>query len=824
MAPKPGRLKSLEKEFDRMERKLGTPRLEMNRTETRGQRLWRELLERWGEEPISLERAKLVTASYKETQGLPLPIRRAKAFEKIVTEIPIYIDDDQLLAGDFASRKMAAEWHPELTVDWVFKELEEGIFPYKLREEELTTVREICDFWKETAMKESFFRYLGPEETSKLFTYNEEGSWVFAASVEAQTEKGWYVPDYPKAIRIGLSGILAEVEDELQRTRPLDDQSLAKIIFLQSLVIMLKAGVRYGKRYAALARDLAKRSAGQRKEELERIAGICEWVPEKPARNFREALQTMWFCHLLIYWDVRGTGISPGRVDQYLYPYYKKDVEQGELEREDAIELLECFRVKMSALRHFYTACVRETSAGEVQFHNCTLGGQTADGRDATNELSFLWLEAAERTRTPHPTLSIRWHENISPEFAMKGAEVCKLGLGFPAWFGDKTSIEYLVNMGIGLEEARDYALAGCVLHVIPHKTAATWPTVYNVPKLLELTLHNGVDPQTGKQVGLATGSLDSYSSYESLRDAFKKQVAYFLAYSTNYLNKVRLFRAANLPDLFASCLVDDCIKRGQSVVGGGPRYQRGSMYMLPIGVVDVADSLAAIKKYVYEQKSLSKKELMQSLEANFEGKEDIRQRLLSAPKYGNDDDYVDSIVADIYSWLHEIVSEVDAPYGTKYVLAPHNLSFHGATGRRVGALPSGRLAGVSLADGAVSPCQGADRKGPTAVINSAGKIDHVPIFGTLFNMKFHPSALRTSEDLTKFLALLKTYFDNYGGKHLQFNVIDKETLLDARAHPERYRDLVVRVSGYSALWVDLDDKIQEEIIARTEQACSDLP
>jgi pyruvate-formate lyase len=247
-------------------------------------------------------------------------------------------------------------------------------------------------------------------------------------------------------------------------------------------------------------------------------------------------------------------------------------------------------------------------------------------------------------------------------------------------------------------------------------------------------------------------------------------------------------------------------------------------MYMLPIGVVDVADSLAAIKKYVYEQKSLSKKELMQSLEANFEGKEDIRQRLLSAPKYGNDDDYVDSIVADIYSWLHEIVSEVDAPYGTKYVLAPHNLSFHGATGRRVGALPSGRLAGVSLADGAVSPCQGADRKGPTAVINSAGKIDHVPIFGTLFNMKFHPSALRTSEDLTKFLALLKTYFDNYGGKHLQFNVIDKETLLDAQAHPERYRDLVVRVSGYSALWVDLDDKIQEEIIARTEQACSDLP
>ena len=251
-----------------MERNLGIQRPEMNRTETRGQRLWRELLERCGEEPISLERAKLVTASYKETQGLPLPVRRAKAFEKIVTEIPIYLEDGQLLAGDFASRRMAAEWHPELTVDWVFKEIKEGIFPYKLREEELTTVREICDFWKEIAMKESFFRYLGPEETSKLFTFNEEGSWVFAASVEAQTEKGWYVPDYPKAIRIGLSGILAEVEAELQRTRALDDQSLAKIVFLQALVIMLKAGIRYGKRYAALARDLAKRSGGKRKKEL----------------------------------------------------------------------------------------------------------------------------------------------------------------------------------------------------------------------------------------------------------------------------------------------------------------------------------------------------------------------------------------------------------------------------------------------------------------------------------------------------------------------------------------------------------------------------
>jgi len=790
---------------------------EVNSSETRGQRLWNVLRERRDTEPLSLERARLVTASYKETQGLPMPIRRAKAFEKIVTEIPIYIDADQLLVGDFASRSMAAEWHPEFTVEWVLKELNDGTWPYKLREEELSTLREICDYWKDKAFKESFFRYLGVEQVKMIQNFNEHGSWVFAAFVEAQTEKGWSVPNYPKAITLGFSGILAEVEAELRGTRPLDDESFAKTFFLEALVIMLKAGIRYGKRYAALARDLAKRATGKRKQELERIATICDWIPENPARSFYEALQSMWFCHVLIYLDTMATAIAPGRVDQYLYPYYNEDVQKGELSKEETIELLECFRVKMSALRTFHTSYIRETATGETQFHNCTLGGQTTDGKDAANELSHLWLEAAARTRTPHPTLSIRWHENLSTEFALKGAELCRVGLGFPAWFGDKASIEYLVNMGAPLEEARDYAIAGCVLHDIPYKTAEKWPSVMNMPKVLEITLNNGIDPRLGKQVGLMTGSLVDYQTYEALCEAFKNQVKYFLTHSTNYLNKVRLFRAVYLPDLFCSCFFDDCIKRGQSVIGGGAHYQQGSMYMLPIGVVDVADSLAAVKKYIYEEGSLSKEELMRSLEVNFEGKEDIRQRLLSAPKYGNDDDYVDHIVADIYRWLYEMVSEIDAPYRAKYALAPHNLSFHGATGRRVGALPSGRLAGVSVADGAVSPCQGADRKGPTAVINSAGKIDHVPIYGTLFNMKFHPSALKTRDDLIKLLALIRTYFDSYSGKHIQFNVVDRKTLLDAQAHPDRYRNLVVRVSGYSALWVELDTKIQNEIMARTE-------
>jgi pyruvate-formate lyase len=527
----------------------------------------------------------------------------------------------------------------------------------------------------------------------------------------------------------------------------------------------------------------------------------------------------MWFCHVLNFWDTRTVGVSPGRVDQYFYPYYQKDRETGRMTREEAVELLECFRVKLGALRNFDVAHVREATSGETQFHNCTLGGQTSDGKDATNELSFLWLEAAERTRTPHPTLSIRWHENLSPEFALKAAQVCSLGMGYPAWFGDRASISYLMAKGATLEEARDYAIAGCVLHVIPHKTAATWPTVVSMAKIFEITLYNGFDPGVGKQVGPETGHFEDSNTFEDLYNAFKAQVKYFLARSTSYLNRVRLFRADKLPDLFVSSFFDDCIKKGESVIAGGARYQYGSMYLIPVGVVDVGDSLAAIKKCVFEDHSIAKKELIDALRANFEGKDNIRRQLLAVSKFGNDNDYVDSIVADLYAWLTITMNNIEGPYGSRYENAPHSLSFHGAAGRKVGALPSGRFANISLADGAVSPCQGADQAGPTAVIKSAGKIDHAPIFGTLFNMKFHPSALKSKDDIMKFLALVKVYFEVYGGKHLQFNVVDRKTLIEAQENPQSNRNLVVRVAGYSAHWVELDRKIQNEIIARTEHS-----
>lgn len=783
---------------------------------TRGQRIWERVRSLRDNAEVSLNRALLVTKAYKETEGQPKILRRAKAHEKIVTELPIYIDDEQLLVGDFASKPMAFEWWPELTVKWVGEALKSGNFPYNIEPDKIPQMKEIVEYWKDREAKESFMTYIGEDMRNSLHAMNENGSLAFFSEMEAQTEKGWHVPNYPKVMKIGLTGIIKEIDEELSKTELLDNDSYRKINLLRAMKISCQAGISYAKRYAALAKELTAKSDGQRKKELEKIADICNWVLEKPARNFHDAMQTMLFCHLLIFWDVRLSGISFGRVDQFLYPYYKQDIENGTLTREEALELLECFRVKLSSMRQFDGRIAKEARSGETQFHNVTLGGQLVDGTDAVNEMSFLWIEAAVRVRTPHPTLTIRWHQGLNPDFALKAAELNRLGLGFPAWYCDETSIDYLKDRGVSHEDAMNYVVSGCVLQSIPHKSASHWPAIVNLPKVLEITMNNGIDPGLGTKIGLEIGHLNDFKTFDDLWEAFKKQVAFFTNFSKNYLNQVRVFRAHELPNLFISALFDDCIQRGDSVFGAGAHYQQSSMYMLPVGVVDVGDSLAAIKKYIYEEGSIGKDELLEALKVNFVGKEGLREKLLKAPKFGNDIEYVDFIVRDIYTFLLELMNSIKASYGSVYEVAPHSLSFHGAAGRKVGALPSGRLAGVALADGACSPAQGQDINGPTAVINSAGRIDHTPLYGTLFNMKFHPSALKTKEDLEKFLSFIKTYFGTLKGKHIQFNVVDRETLLDAQKHPERHRNLIVRVAGYSALWVELDEKIQNEILART--------
>lgn len=777
---------------------------------TRGQMLWQRMLEYRQSAKLSLARAKLLTASYRETAGQTPPLRRAKAFEKIATQIPIFLEEGDLLAGSFSARPMFFEWYPEFTVDQEMdakgldKMLAEGD-----TEEELL---EIIHYFKDRCLHSSFLSWIDEEDKRIIAEACEKGGWVYRAQ-NMSVDRGYHAANHEKAIQKGFLGVLAEVQEELRNTPIQDEESYRKANFLRGLEIVLKAGMRYAERYAALARELAPRVNGQRRKELERLADICGWVPANPARSFYEAVQTSCFLHILMHLESRAQE-SPGRMDQYLYPYYAHDIAKGLLTKEEALEILECFRVKLSTLRLFNTSLLNEVLSGEAQYHNITLGGQTPDGEDATNELSSLFLEAALRTRTPHPTLSIRWHEKLSEDFAMQGLELVRRGLGYPAFFNDNSSIPWLVERGVSLEVARDYCLSGCVQHTIPGQTSPLEAFFFNLPKCLELALYDGVDPLTGKQVGPQTGQFSSFNTFDDFTAAFKKQVKYFSEQGAVLINKQRVARVDIAPTMLSSAFIEDCIERGKSCLGDGARYV--VIGQVGVGMIDVADSLAAMKKVVFEENFAGKQELLEALTANFEGKEGLRKRLLKAPKYGNDDDYVDTIAAELYNWWQKMVSELDAPYGLKYIPTPYSISLHGAFGKRVGALPNGRFAKVPLADGSVSPSPGADARGPTAVLNSAGKIHQLPLFGTLLNMKFHPSALKSQEDLKKLLALIKTYF-GYEGKHVQFNVVDSKTLREAQNRPELHRNLIVRVAGYSALFTELHRSIQDEIISRTE-------
>jgi len=786
---------------------------------SRGQKIWARMLEARDRAGVSLARAKSVTASWKETDGLPIPIRRAKAFEKIVTEIPIHIDDEQLLVGDFAAKPMWAEWYPEFSASWVLKDIdsEEALKVFRAQEANSVELREIAEYWRDKCVENAFFSYISPEKRETWINMGEDNCYIHRYLAFLDRLGGYHIVNYVKVIRKGFLGILTEVEEELQATVIEDDESLQKVNFLKACAIVLKAGIQYAKRYAFLARELAKTAEGKRRSELRKIADICEWVPANPARSFHEAIQALWFVHALIYLETRAEGESPGRIDQYLYPYFKRDIEEGKLTEEETIELLECLRIKMSCLRQFSNKYFFEGTSGEAQFHNVTLGGQTPDGKDATNELSYLILEAALRTRTPHPTLSIRVHDNLSEDFALKGIGLAATGVGFPAFFNDNSHIPFVMEMGATLEEARGYAIGGCVAPQIPGKVGPGQPITFHLAKCLELALHNGFDPYiVGKQVGPATGKFEDFKTFDEVVDAFKEQVKYFSLEGATVMNLERLLREQMICPIFNDVLIDDCIKRGKSSLGEGARYTIN--YHNGRTMIDVADSLAAIKKCVFEDGLISKQELIDALDNNFEGKEEVRKLLLSAPKYGNDDDYVDNIASDLYRWWQKMATELDAAYGSKYLACAYSVGGHVPAGERTGALPSGRLAGRPLADGSVSPSQGADTKGPTAVINSCSKIDQSHILGTLLNMKFQATTLKTKEDRKKLLALIKTYFDG-GGKHIQFNTVDRATLLDAQIHPELHRNLIVRVSGYSAFFTELSHGIQDEIIARTEHS-----
>jgi formate C-acetyltransferase len=761
------------------------------------------------------ERVRFLAEAYQENEGKPPITIRARVYEKFLKGMSLNIDENPIV-GNLSRHRVGMVPYPEYSCNWMKKELEAitafGKAPISEQDQELLI--EAAAYWKNRCTY-PLTQEIHADKYNGEPTRNElqfaAGVWIIPVGVPP----GRISVDYGKVLNKGLNGVIAEAQQQLNILPIGTSEALSKKDFLEAVIISCNAVIALANRYADLAADMAqKESDPARKKELEDISQICRWVPANPARTFREAIQSFWFTHLAVHMELNSSGISPGRFPQYMYPFYKKDMEEGRITREEVIELLELLFIKFTEIIRFWAQSFFAKDMGNL-LQNISLGGLTPDGQDATNEMDYLMIEAQRRVRMIQPNLSILYHDKLPEELLLKATELVRTGLGMPSFFNADLNIESLVRYGASLEDARNQCQIGCVERGFSHGAGPMLGGAINMPKMLELALHDGKDTVSGKQAGLHTGSPEKFVSFQELSDAIKKQLQHFMPRYTDYEYTSHAINAQYFPTPFVSALVDDCIKKGLDVNSGGARYYMAGFG--PVGIVDLGDSLAAIKKYVFEEKRLTIGELSKALEANFEGYEEIHKLLLNAPKYGNEDDYVDNLVREWYDIFYDEQRKLKDHLGQPLIPFAISVSWHGPLGAKTGALPSGRKAGMPLADGSVSASQGCDKNGPTALMKSASKaIDTVKYFSSLLNMKFHPSPLSKTEGLIKLIALIKTYM-HLGGHHVQFNVVNVETLKDAQIHPENYKDLIVRVAGFSAYFIHLDPVIQNEIISRTE-------
>jgi formate C-acetyltransferase len=622
--------------------------------------------------------------------------------------------------------------------------------------------------------------------------------------------------DYAKVLNHGLNSVLAEAEAEMAMLDVTNPEHLKTRHFLRAVVIANTAVIHFAERFAVEAERLASVEGDPvREAELKEIARICRKVPAFPAETFWEALQSFWFIQLAIQLESNGHSISPMRFDQYIYPFYKAS--EDRMSMDDMQELLDLLWVKFNEINKVRDEGSTKAFGGYPMFQNLIVGGQTRDGMDATNELSYMCLQATANTKLYQPSISIRIHDNTPDSLYIKALDVSRIGLGMPAYYSDRVIIPGLLSRGLTREDARDYGIIGCVEPQVGGKTEG-WhdAAFFNMAKVLELALYDGVDPATGNQLGPRTGMLTSFASFDDVMEAYRQQMQYFVKLLVVSDNAVDLAHGMRAPLPFLSSLVADCIVEGKSLQEGGAHYN----FTGPqgVGVANVGDSLAALKKLVFTDKAVTLGEMKELLDTNFEGKEDLRQMLLNrAPKYGNDNDYADELAREGALIYCDEVEKYRNPRGGQFQPGLYPVSANVPLGTVVGAMPDGRLAGTPLADG-VSPVSGRDNLGPTAAVKSVAKLDHqIASNGTLLNQKFHPNALKDEAGLRNLMAVTETLFTQ-GGLHVQYNVVSRETLLDAQEHPENYRGLVVRVAGYSAFFTALDPALQNDIIARTEQ------
>jgi formate C-acetyltransferase len=775
--------------------------------------------------PVCIEKLRIALRTMAETEGESTILRRAKVFANVLREIPIFIEEDTLIAGNGASKPMGMEIDPEYFL-WSQGEIDalkrEGFLISHEDEQELQKLNAarksktlIGSMGEAVAHDERLLAFLRLGIILPPWKSAKEGSGGGYAQSGLGLGPGFFLMavDFPKVLNVGLAGLIAEAETELKKLRHSGEDSLARLRYLQAVVLMHRAVMDFAVRYADLAARMAETEARPaRKRELQLMAEMCRRVPANPARTFRDALQSFWFVFLMIN---PSPTAAAGRFDQYMYPFYQADKAAGRITDEEVLELLECLRVKDMHLNRLSGERNRKKNAGLAKWHNWTIGGTTSDGGDATNELTYLLLEAARETRLPHHTLTLRVHEGTPEKLMIKALEVVKTGIGMPAFVGDRSYTAFFMRDGVPLEEAREYVITGCLDANLPGRSRTVAIGMFIVPLVFDIFLHNGTDPGTGVRVGIETGEIESFADYDQFSAAFKRQLRYFMEIAAEKDNLELLIERELFPDAFRSSLMQDGIATGKDLLSRTMPFENGAV-LNPVGMINVADSMAAVKKLVYEDKKVAMGDLKRALDLDWKGCESLRKMCLEAPKYGNGDAYVDVIAADLYEFWVTTANSFPTAFGGTHKATAISITSHQPGGALTGATPDGRRAHEVCADGTVSPMQGRDTHGPTAVMRSALRIDQDPYQATLMNMKFHPSVLQSDEDLQKLSALIKTYLKN-GGKHVQFNVVSRETLLKAQQDPGQYRDLVVRVAGYSAYFTQLNRAMQDEVIARTE-------
>lgn len=775
---------------------------------------------------IDAERAVLATQAYRAHQNQPNVMKRALMLEKILDNMTIYIEDKTLIVGNQATKNRNAPIFPEYTMEFVLNELDtfekrDGDVFY-ITEETKRQLRDLAPFWENNNLRARGEALL-PDEVQ---VYMETG--LFGMEGKLNAGDAHLAVNYERVLSAGLAGYEERVRACRAALDLTDPDAIDKNVFYKAVLVVIAAVRRFAGRYAALAREMAEAEKDEaRAAELRRIAETCERVPYEPARSFREAVQSVWFVQLILQIESNGHSLSYGRFDQYMFPYYQADIASGAITRDEALELLTCLWIKTLSVNKVRSQAHTFSSAGSPMYQNVTIGGQTTDKRDAVNDLSFLVLQSVAQTRLTQPNLTVRYHAGLNKEFYDECIEVMKLGFGMPALNNDEVIIPSFIKWGVAEEDAYNYSAIGCVETAVPGKWGyrCTGMSYVNFPRMLLCVMNDGVDVTTGKRFAKGYGSFRDMKSYDELMEAWDKTIREVTRASVIVENAIDKASERDVPDVLCSALTDDCIGRGKTIKEGGAVYDFISG--LQVGIANMADSLAAIKKLVFDERRITPAELADALETDFAGEkgEQIRQMLVNdAPKYGNDDDSVDQLVVDAYqSYIDEIAKYPNTrhgrgPIGGIRYAGTSSISANVGQGMGTMATPDGRHAHEPLAEGC-SPAHNADTHGPTAVFKSVSKLPTEKITGgVLLNQKMAPTMLASERNKQKLEMLISAFFDRLHGYHVQYNIVSRETLLDAQAHPERHKDLIVRVAGYSAFFNVLSRATQDDIIARTEQ------